>query len=101
MRDLIDRRELLEALGFEESKLDLVKPGSTFDVILSLCAIDAEPVRHGTWVYDSFTEYRCCICNSPAPQYGYKKTYVAKTDYCPNCGAKMDERTVSDDGQTT
>lgn len=52
--------------------------------------IDAEPVRRATWVYDSFTTYRCSDCNSPAPQYGYKKTYFAKTNYCPNCGKPMD-----------
>ena len=49
-----------------------------------------EAVRHATWVYDSFAMYRCSNCNSPAPQYGYKKTYVAKTNYCPNCGKPMD-----------
>lgn len=59
-------------------------------MIHSAPTIDAEPVRHGTWVYDSFTEYRCSNCNSPAPQYGYKKTYFAKTNYCPNCGKPMD-----------
>lgn len=49
--------------------------------------IDAVPVKHGRWVwndYGGFGNYHCsecgniCICNGDY-------------DYCPNCGARMDE----------
>lgn len=45
---------------------------------------DAEPVRHGKWIkfHDEFS--KCSLCNYP--------TYTSwnQTDYCPNCGAKLD-----------
>lgn len=49
--------------------------------------VDAVPVRHGRWVWNDcggFGNYHCsecrkiCICNGDY-------------DYCPNCGARMDE----------
>ena len=53
--------------------------------------IDAEPVRHGRWLYNSYPtvwyghgeppEWVCSECEERA-----YNTY----DYCPNCGAKMD-----------
>jgi hypothetical protein len=92
---MIDADELLKALGFEESKRGMVRPGSTFDVILNAPTIDAEPVRHGRWeavnsaywrwypegarVVNRVT-YRCSRCGRGA---------ITKTDYC-TCGAKMD-----------
>lgn len=53
--------------------------------------IDAEPVRHGHWEGDT-----CTSCNLPwnynmtqdADDWGY---FSPMPDYCPNCGAKMDE----------
>ena len=50
--------------------------------------IDAEPVRHGEWIVESRSEspfdgvsIKCSVC------YSY---VLKKTNYCPNCGAKMD-----------
>ena len=40
-------------------------------------AVDAEPVRHGSWYY-----CECSACKGICIQY--------KPPYCPNCGAKMD-----------
>lgn len=57
--------------------------------------VDAEPVRHGHWINhfdDLFPEestQECSICH--AEQMG---TMLNDT-YCPNCGAKMDEVTIS------
>lgn len=51
-----------------------------------LPAVDAEPVRHGKWIYreEGLTYWwECSICSD----YESKKT-----PYCPNCGARMDER---------
>lgn len=60
--------------------------------------IDAEPVRHGHWdEWDDTmfnTVYRCSVC-------GEDFVLIDGTlsdnlyNYCPNCGAKMDE--VSDE----
>ena len=49
-------------------------------------AVDAEPVRHGRWIYlneSVFPDYACSLC-------GCISIFVADAKYCPRCGAKMD-----------
>ena len=50
-------------------------------------AADVAPVRHGRWVNESFYTY-CSVCGNMAiyDKYGQE----VESDYCPNCGAKMD-----------
>lgn len=44
---------------------------------------DVEPVRHGHWVEDKYgSVFECSYC-------GYS-TDFRLSNYCPNCGAKMD-----------
>ena len=45
---------------------------------------DVAPVRHGRWIASHDEFCACSICKYPV--------YVAwnQTNYCPNCGAKMD-----------
>lgn len=60
--------------------------------IVCLPTIEAEPIKHGKWWLQKIpykgghgltaTKYRCSACRL----YNNKKT-----NYCPNCGAKMDE----------
>lgn len=47
---------------------------------------DVAPVRHGRWVYPigMAWNYVCSECGKPIG--------VIKHKYCPNCGAKMDEK---------
>ena len=50
--------------------------------------IEAEPVKHGRWVYDSCEmEFFCSVCSREAP-VGMTTYHI--TNYCPACGAKMD-----------
>lgn len=57
--------------------------------------IDAVPVVHGRWVLFGADKrgrggvYTCTACNSCRP---------VKSEYCPNCGAKMDVKEVETDG---
>lgn len=57
-------------------------------IVESAPTVDAEPVRHGHWEYKHLwkgveAKYcECSACHHPA---------WWPTDYCPNCGAKMDE----------
>ena len=47
---------------------------------------DVAPVRHGRWEMLPYTELyknKCSYCGNGSD---------LETDYCPNCGAKMDER---------
>ncbi|MBR0133415.1 MAG: hypothetical protein IJM14_10100 [Lachnospiraceae bacterium] len=64
------------------------------------CALrrpQTEPVKHGKWIeevdydYDNF--YRCSACGEPYVLIeGTPKENLY--NYCPNCGAKMDESTM-------
>lgn len=52
-----------------------------------------EPVRHGKWKSDCMGVLRCSECNAQAP-WKYGRDYIDyrwKANYCPNCGARMDE----------
>lgn len=55
--------------------------------------IEAEPVRYGKWIKDrlvstsggTYGVRRCSLCEAYYEDIGYG------WNYCPNCGAKMDE----------
>lgn len=55
--------------------------------------VDAEPVRHGKWVehhepytWMGYAYWTCSECN-----YGEENENGIRSNYCPVCGAKMDE----------
>ena len=65
---------------------------ATYDELKALPTIEAEPVRHGRWIFDEYTAkyghpYKCSECKEES-----RDTY----DYCPCCGARMDLRTPTD-----
>lgn len=58
------------------------------DDVMEIPAADVVEIKHGTWekrqaiIFDSeLTGYRCSEC---------KTTWDTETNYCPNCGARMD-----------
>lgn len=51
-----------------------------------IAEVDAEPVRHGHWEWDG--DYICSNCR----ERGHRN----KWNYCPSCGAKMDEERIDD-----
>ena len=51
--------------------------------------IEAEPVRHGKWVYGDDVDIQCSVCGKDAMSDWMKYTQVY-SPYCPWCGAKMD-----------
>lgn len=61
----------------------------TLDYIDSEPAADVAPVVHGRWEWCTEDLYRCTAC--------YENVHVKEVmgrpdwDYCPNCGAKMDD----------
>ena len=55
-------------------------------------------VRHGQWIYNVESgEYACSACDENALSFRKDTLYggdlyeICLTDYCPNCGAKMNE----------
>lgn len=85
--DLISRDAAIAA--FDDERVDRnygdVSPESVIRVIESILPIDAVPVVHGRWVYehDDPVLMPCSVC-------GYQVYRYNNTNYCPNCGAKMD-----------
>ena len=68
------------------------------DCIRYMDAADVAPVRHGRWEleYETYGKMRCSVCKKEAlikkaiGDVGVVTIYV-DSNYCPNCGAKMDE----------
>ena len=60
-------------------------------------AADVVEVKHGEWLSNAQTdEYVCSKCDGIAPVDCEKEDFY-KSNYCPNCGAKMDgERKCND-----
>lgn len=100
---LIDTNELLGRVerAIKNSNRDrgYLILGSFVKEMLANCpTVDAESVRHGYWIENHYEfyvldenykpvllngiGYKCNVCN---------KDNEKTTDYCPNCGAKMDE----------
>lgn len=61
-------------------------------IIDKQATIDAEPVRHGEWLFGKhhgyYMEATCSACEGILLVKWY--TEIGKYTYCPNCGAKMD-----------
>ena len=65
------------------------------DMVSQFPHADVVPVRHGRWVCirKGYGEYKCSVCHgmdSNCSDY-YGTHVVTEQEYCPNCGAKMDE----------
>lgn len=54
------------------------------DIIKEAPTIEAEPIRHGKWIYTGFMEVKCNNCGNVFHE-------LEDTNYCPNCGCKMDD----------
>ena len=70
------------------------------DTLILTPTVDAEPVRQGQWIIkdDPDTEWYQITCSecgedvtSTAPCIGFFPNARVLWDYCPYCGAKMDE----------
>lgn len=94
MDDLISRKALFKAwdgLSDEIKDKDLL-----IDEMIRRTqdaeAVDAEPVRHGTWVQSRVIPsfHHCSYCKAAFEMKATCNTY-ALFNYCPNCGARMDK----------
>lgn len=99
--DCISRQEALDALGEEplvwtDSEGEIAERSQwRMDVaaIKAVTPVDAVPVVHGKWIHDGYDIphgvdwMHCSVC-------GQREPYVpaAMTNYCTNCGARMDEK---------
>lgn len=89
--------------------LDSICQGQAEDVVGEAPTIEAEPVRHGRWIAMSDADgvyWACSECGEDIPRISHynpqfdlfpRLESIDKTNYCPNCGAKMERRA---DGHT-
>ena len=92
--ELVDRKKLIaqysanpETKGFIELTLD----DCVVEALKRAEVIDAAPVVHAKWIQapGSLHDYCCSRCMGFA-SLGMFGDYNGRTNYCPNCGAKMD-----------
>ena len=84
--------------GFAQDKLEAAEAVRSLIKGLKIApTVDAVEVVHGRWLYDSGSgKHFCSACDENALSFkkdtlGFGEVYeVFLTDYCPNCGAKMD-----------
>lgn len=107
--DLISRAELRRSLMIWADKLRTAGECGGCEVELlqavvkmvgAQAAVDAEPVQHGTWIYDpnaadwGIGGYVCSKCyakNNNLPCNEVKNPLMFRgSNFCPHCGAKMD-----------
>lgn len=90
--DLISREATVSILRARaDMALGDVKDAASFfdycaNMIEKIPAVDAEPVRHGEWIYqddDLMSWKTCSLCRC-------ESFTLDDAGYCPYCGAKMD-----------
>lgn len=52
--------------------------------------VEAEPVRHGEWLYSDIYLPNCAECSECGWKSSASGDEIPSYHYCPNCGAKMD-----------
>ena len=82
MSDYVSRQYLLD----EYDRQHHGPPGGARKIIAEAPAADVVPVRHGKWTHkpDVYGVVYCSECNY--------ELHANSTNFCPNCGAKMDAR---------
>ena len=67
------------------------------DEIENMGADDVAEVRHGRWILEREPDgtpycFHCSVCDNDFHHIGI----MTATDYCPNCGARMDKEDEHD-----
>lgn len=66
---------------------------AVLDSIDAQPTIEAEPVRHGRWIWSAENGWTCSNCKFDCWHYSERFDPYAPlpdAEYCPKCGAKMD-----------
>lgn len=91
MIDPISRQAAIEATCYNCTEKEICNGiCDDTDRLRELPTID--PIKYGRWISVPHKRDRICsICNGNEP-YKFADENVNIFDYCPHCGAKMDER---------
>ena len=91
---------MAEYIDREAALMKLMQDGCSAKNLQSISdmpAADVAPVVHGRWIMvdDSCGKYACSACREieqECTEWGAGHYNPVDKDYCPNCGAKMDEK---------
>ena len=89
MSEYIEREALLKhaiALNNPHELGENIVPVSDIE---AAPAADGAEVVHGEWAFTN-AGWKCSLCGHSMPYWPMASTQE-KTNYCPNCGAKMDK----------
>ena len=93
MAEYIERGELYEQMNATGAEFSLC---DALEMIENFPAADVAPVVHGRWIswekagnfVPSPDRHECSVCHDAAQVL--VNGFELLSDYCPNCGAKMD-----------
>lgn len=88
------RKDVLDLPNCYNGFSDTYDKAMILDLVDEQPTVDAEPVRHGKWINDKGL-YKCSVCNNLWAHWWVvacpEDRMYKEMNYCPNCGAKMDE----------
>ena len=87
MAEYIEKEKLFDCLDIKNALGGHY--GISLTAINAIPAADVVEVKHGRWIYNNMGGWKCSECNNQAPFWCMASTQNL-SDYCPNCGAKMD-----------
>ena len=76
------------------SKSNNIPINEVYAILKQMPAIDTDPIRHGHWEKskDDNDRWRCSHCGYTYIGFnGADTTFAEMCNYCPHCGAKIDE----------
>ena len=95
---LIDKAALLNRIATEvhyDSEHSLEMYAKLLSEINDAPTVEAEPVRHGKWTHNKWSnmrhDYSCSLCGCRISGVDPFSLSATAYYYCPECGAKMDE----------
>ena len=92
MSDYIKRIDALDIVAHNNvhGEITLNRYDKIIDGIYEIPSADVAPVRHGRWECGEENSWWCSVCDM-----GFDLLYGTPQEnlynYCPNCGARMDE----------
>lgn len=95
MDDLISRQWLVECVNDGSIEFDTQKDENIFIHLVRDIAPSAQPERKtGQWIVWNYPGAECARCSVCREEYDQMDLYIGGNEYpnfCPNCGAKMEE----------